>query len=85
MIREERISIVNEVTIGATIAYQDKTHKRPLVLLIMGTGTLDRDGNEFGFKSNMYKELSDMFVEFGCVCVRYDKRGTHESTGNIKT
>ncbi|MBR5228053.1 MAG: alpha/beta hydrolase [Clostridia bacterium] len=85
MIKEERISIVNDVKIGATIAYKDKSIKRPLVLLIMGTGSLDRDGNGFGFKSNMYKELSDMFVEFGCVCVRYDKRGTHESTGDGKT
>jgi predicted DNA-binding WGR domain protein len=31
------------------------------------------------------KNTSDMFVNMGCVCIRYDKRGTHESTGNIKT
>lgn len=85
MIREERILISNEINIGATIAYQDKDSKKPVVLLIMGTGSLDRDGNGLGFKSNMYKELSDMFVELGYVCIRYDKRGTHESTGNGKT
>ena len=51
----------------------------------MGTGSLDRDGNGIGFKSNMYKELSDMFVDMGYVCIRYDKRGTHESTGDGKT
>ena len=85
MIREERILISNEINIGATIAYQDKDTKKPVVLLIMGTGSLDRDGNGLGFKSNMYKELSDMFVELGYVCIRYDKRGTHESTGNGKT
>ena len=33
----------------------------------------------------MYKELSDMFVDMGYVCIRYDKRGTHESTGDGKT
>lgn len=84
MIKEERVIIENDINIGATIAYQDKERKRPLVLLIMGTGSLDRDGNGFGFKSNLYKELSDMFVEMGYVCVRYDKRGTHESTGDGK-
>lgn len=84
MIKEEKIIISNEINIGATIAYQDKEQKRPLVLLIMGTGSLDRDGNGFGFKSNLYKELSDMFVEMGYICVRYDKRGTHESTGDGK-
>lgn len=85
MINEERITITNDIKIGATISYQDKTSKRPLVLIIMGTGTTDRDGNTKGFHSNLYKDLSDVFVKMGCVCVRYDKRGTHESTGNYKT
>lgn len=81
MINEERIIISNDINIGATIAYQDKYKKSPLVLLIAGTGSLDRDGNSLGFKSNIYKELSNMFVEMGYVCIRYDKRGTHESKG----
>jgi dienelactone hydrolase len=51
----------------------------------MGTGKLDRDGNQFGFKSNVYKNMSDMFVKMGYVCVRYDKRGTHESTGKFNS
>ena len=55
--------------------------KRPLILLMAGTGSSDRDGNNLGFKSNIYKGLSDMFVEIGYVCIRYDKRGTHESKG----
>ena len=84
MINEERVIISSDINIGATIAYKDKSKNSPLVLLIMGTGSLDRDGNGFGFKSNMYKNLSDMFVEMGCVCIRYDKRGTHESSGDIK-
>ena len=84
MIKEEKVIISNDVDLGATIAYKDKSEKRPLVLLIMGTGSLDRDGNGFGFKSNLYKDLSDMFVEMGYVCIRYDKRATHESTGKLK-
>ena len=81
MINEEKVIISNDINIGATIAYKDKKEKRSLVLLIAGTGSLDRDGNNLGFKSNIYKELSDMFVEMGYVCIRYDKRGTHESKG----
>ena len=84
-IEEEKVIISNDIDLGATISYQDKKEKRPLVVLIMGTGTTNRDGNGFGFKSNMYKDLSDMFVEMGYVCVRYDKRGTHESNGDYKT
>lgn len=83
-ITEEKIIIPSDINIGATIAYQDKEQKRPLVLLISGTGSLDRDGNAIGFKTNLYKDLSDMFVEMGFVCIRYDKRGTHESkTSNM--
>lgn len=85
MINEEKVIISSDINIGATIAYQDKNKKSPLVLLVMGTGSLDRDGNGLGFKSNIYKDLSDMFVDMGCVCIRYDKRGTHESTGDAKT
>ena len=81
MINEEKVIITSDINIGATIAYKDNKEKRPLVLLIAGTGSSDRDGNNLGFKSNIYKELSDMFVKIGYVCVRYDKRGTHESKG----
>lgn len=80
---EERVVIDGENKIGATISYRDKKQKRPLVLLIMGTGKADRDGNMKTFKSNIYKDLSDMFVRMGYTCIRYDKRGTHESTGNF--
>ena len=60
MINEEKVIISNDINLGATIAYRDKNEKRPLVLLIMGTGTTDRDGNSFGFKTNLYKNLSDI-------------------------
>lgn len=81
---EERIIIDGENKIGATISRPDN-ERHPLILLIMGTGKLDRDGNQKGFKTDMYKNLSDMFVKMGYTCIRYDKRGTHESTGNFKT
>ena len=62
MINEERIKIQGNVELGATIAYSDKKEKRPLVLLIAGTGSLDRDGNSLIMKLNIYKDLSDYFV-----------------------
>lgn len=84
MIKEEKLIIKGSIDIGATISYLDKENKKPLVVLLMGTGTTDRDGNTKKFKTNFYKNLSDMFVSIGCVTIRYDKRGTHESTGNYK-
>lgn len=84
-IKEERVLIEGENKIGATVSFINNGKKHPLVILIMGTGKLDRDGNMKGFKTDFYKNLSDMFVNLGYTCIRYDKRGTHESTGNFKT
>jgi len=87
MIKEDRIKVKSDdVVLGATVAYNTgESEKKPLVLLIAGTGNLDRDGNSKMVKLNLYKDLSDHFVSDGYVCVRYDKRGTHESTGNYVT
>lgn len=82
---EERVHIQGEVSIGATIVYQDKLKQQPAVVLIMGTGKADRDGNEKKFHTNFYKTLSDQFAQMGCVCVRYDKRGTFETSGDYNT
>ena len=84
-IREERVTIKGAFSIGATIAHTDNIGKSPAVLIIMGTGKTDRDGNLKNFKTDLYKNLSDFFVESGFVCARYDKRGTHQSTGNYNT
>lgn len=85
MINEEKLIIKTNIDIGATISYLDIEKKKPLVVLIMGTGKTDRDGNTNNFKTNFYKNLSDMFVSLGWVTLRYDKRGTYRSTGNYKT
>lgn len=82
---EKRISIKGKVSIGATVSYPDDSKKYPTIVLIMGTGATDRDGNEKGFRTDLYKNLSDMFTEFGFVTVRYDKRGTFETEGDYNT
>lgn len=84
-IREEQVTIAGKVSLGATVSYTGKDNKSPVVVLIMGTGKTDRDGNEKGFQTNLYKDLADLFVSLGCVCLRYDKRGTHQSSGDFQT
>lgn len=83
--REKKITIQGEYPIGATITYEDEKKKSPAVVIIMGTGKLDRDGNGFGFHSNMYKELAHTFAACGYVSARYDKRGTHGSGGSFNS
>lgn len=82
---EERVPIQGEVSIGATIVHQDKLKQQPAVVLIMELVKQIRDGNEKSFIPNFYKTLSDQFAQMGCVCVRYDKRGTFETSGDYNT
>ena len=84
-LREKRITIQGEYPIGATVTYEDESRRSPAVVIIMGTGKLDRDGNGFGFHSNIYKELAHTFAECGYVSARYDKRGTHGSGGSFNS
>ena len=84
-IKENRVMISGGVSIGATVSCPDSNKKHPAVVLIMGTGKTDRDGNEKNFKTDFYKNLADMFTGAGFVSVRYDKRGTYETEGSYNT
>ena len=84
-LKEERITISGTVSIGATVTYIDKNTLSPAIVIIMGTGKTDRDGNEKSFRTDLYKKFAELFAEIGFICVRYDKRGTFQSTGNFST
>ena len=84
-ITEEEVMIQGNVSIAATLTYTDKDSKKPAIVIIMGTGKLDRDGNSLGMKMDIYKNMAKMFAEDGLVAVRYDKRGTHKSGGDFRT
>lgn len=85
VIKEKEIKIEGVVSIGATVSYVNESTKYPAIILIMGTGKTDRDGNEKGFKTDLYKKFARLFAEIGFVCVRYDKRGTYQTEGNYNT
>lgn len=90
VIKENQVTIKGNVSIGATVSYPDDSRanpvrKYPAIVLIMGTGKTDRNGNERGFKTDLYKNLAKMFAEFGYVSVRYDKRGTYQTGGDFNT
>lgn len=82
---EKQVMINGNVSIGATVSYTDENRKYPAVVIIMGTGKTDRDGNEKGFKTDLYKNYAKMFTALGFVTVRYDKRGTYQTEGNYNT
>lgn len=82
-IREKEVMVQGKFKIGATVTYTNENKKSPAVVIIMGTGKLDRDGNGAMFRSNIYKDLAHIFAKHGFAAVRYDKRGTHKTEGSF--
>ncbi len=60
---------------------QKKKHTAmPVVLIIPGSGAVNRDGNAaLSLRGNTYKMLADSLAHYGIASFRYDKRGIGES------
>lgn len=62
--------------IMGTLAMPDTKEKVPVVLIIAGSGPIDRNGNQGpSIKTDAYKMLADSLRKAGIASVRYDKRG----------
>ncbi len=58
------------------------TSGSPVVLIIPGSGAVDRDGNGArGLKASTYKLIAEGLAAKGIATVRADKRGMYESAG----
>jgi pimeloyl-ACP methyl ester carboxylesterase len=73
-------------TISGTLTTpKDVSGKIPVVIIIPGTGPIDRDGNSNnGLNTNMYKLLAYALGKSGIASLRYDRRMVGQSTGNQK-
>ncbi|WDF56589.1 serine aminopeptidase domain-containing protein [Mucilaginibacter sp. KACC 22063] len=60
--------------------------KVPVVIIVPGSGPIDRNGNsaKLGINANSYKLLAQEFRKNGIASLRYDKRMVGESTGTFK-
>jgi uncharacterized protein len=52
----------------------------PVVILIHGSGGIDRDGDTTGLRHGSFRVLARLLAEQGLAVLRYDKRGVAEST-----
>ena len=53
----------------------------PVVIIIAGSGPVDRDGNAGGLlHSDTYRQLAEALAKKGVATIRYDKRGVGQST-----
>lgn len=82
-VAEEPFTIENR---GAKIAGdlwlpEKRTGKVPVVIVIAGSGPVDRDGNAGGMlRSDSYRMLAEALARRGVATIRFDKRGVGEST-----
>lgn len=84
--KEIDVTIRGNVNLQGTLALPDETGEPvPGVLILPGSGPVDRDGNmkKPRLHLNLYKALSDMLVPMGFAALRYDKRGVGESEGEF--
>ncbi len=80
---EEHVSYDNleaEVTLSGTLTLPISEGPFPIVVLIAGSGPIDRDETVFGHKP--FLVLADYLTRQGIAVLRFDKRGCGKSTGN---
>lgn len=79
---EEEVELVTEdCTLKGTLTTQDDPSQSTLlVILIAGSGPTDRDGNNPAMENNSLKMFSEMIVDNGYSCLRYDKRAIGASS-----
>lgn len=57
----------------------------PFVLMVHGSGPLDRDENMAAQKLNVFNTIAHCLAQSGIASLRYDKRGCGRSSGNYYT
>lgn len=84
--KEIHVSFQSDVDLRGTLALPQQgniSEKYPAILLLHGSGPVDRNENTKFAKINAFKLLSDALVQNGFAVLRYDKRGVGESKGNF--
>jgi len=78
---EETVT-VPDLTLHGTLSAPDTPGPWPVVILIAGSGSTDRDGNSAALPgpNNSLKMLGEQLAADGIATLRYDKRGLGEST-----
>lgn len=82
--RETEVVIQSKVNLSGSLTLPDRDQeKSPAILIIPGTGKLNRDGKvNKKLDLKLYKQLAQFFTELGFITLRYDKRGVGKSEGD---
>lgn len=71
----------SEVRLAGTLSYPRGRKGSPVVILVSGSGPQDRDGSFFGHRP--FLVLTDYLTRRGIATLRFDDRGTGQSTGDF--
>ena len=85
MIEQEITFESNDIKLSGTLALPDTKEPCPIVLLIPGSGQVDRDENHKKIHINVFRDLTDHLTDLGIGTLRYDKRGVGASEGDYWT
>jgi len=81
----EEVKFINKVdgdTLAGTLTLPDKKGRFPVVVLITGSGPQNRDEELMGHKP--FLVIADFLTRNGIAVLRYDDRGTAQSTGDFQ-
>lgn len=72
---------IDSITLAGTLTLPEESGSFPAVILISGSGPQDRNEEVFGHRP--FLVLADYLTRQGIAVLRYDDRGTAESTGDF--
>ncbi len=82
MYTEEEVVFTNSnIKLAGTLTLPYAKGRHPAIIMITGSGPLNRDEEYLGFKP--FKVIADHFTQQGIATLRYDSRGVGGSTGNV--
>lgn len=82
--KEEEVVFTNttsDITLAGTLTLPEKSGKHPAVIMLTGSGPVNRDEEAFGMKP--FRIIADHFTRKGIAVLRYDSRGVGGSTGDV--
>jgi pimeloyl-ACP methyl ester carboxylesterase len=83
MIEEDVVFENNSVKLAGTLAKPDSGFSFPCVLLIPGSGQVDRNENHKRMRLNVLHDIAVFLADNGIASLRYDKRGVGASGGDF--
>lgn len=83
--REKEVTIQSNVVLKGTLNIPvNREEKAPAILIIVGSGKLDRNGRvNKKLDLQLYRQMAEYLTSLGFINLRYDKRGVASSEGDF--